>query len=115
MASDEETLRHEIAREIADELENRGFMVTVQEAAAIMDASRPDPGARCTKCGSRVAPAARKCNNCGSTQAISSDTPLACKNCGAPIGDAEWPTCVRCGSSQARIVRQDPAAPFECK
>ena len=118
MASDGQTIKR-LAREVANELENRGYLVTPQEAAAAMEASRPDPGARCVGCGARVSPGQKKCDRCGSTQAIDSATPLECGNCGAPIGDAEWPTCTSCGSTKARIASarvtpQDPKAPFEC-
>ena len=110
--SDQATIRH-LARAVADELANRHYVASAEEAAAVLEASRPDPGARCVKCGSRVSPSQSKCDMCGETRAIPNTTRLACKECGAPV-NAEWSTCSRCGSGQAKIVRQDPQAPLEC-
>ena len=112
MASDDEyesTLRREIAREIVDELQNRGALTTLAEARAI---DKAEGNLICKRCSNPVSIQDPVCIRCGTKQAVDADeVHFRCVDCGMPISD---PNTAQCPACRGTRVRRAGAERFEC-
>jgi len=109
MASDGEMIKR-LAREVADELQNRGYMTTLAEARAI---DKAESNLICKRCSTPVAAGDDLCNRCGARQAVDADEArFRCVDCNMPISDPNVTRCPACRGT--KVTRADPSFKYEC-
>ena len=103
----------QLARRVADELENRGYMVDIHNVRSVLEA---EGNLLCKVCSNPVAVQDERCSKCGSKQAVDADeVHFRCEDCSMSISDSKTPKCPKCrGTKAARVQKAGPER-FECK
>ena len=108
MASDAHAIR-QLARAIANELQNSGVITDVHEARRVLEG---ESNLLCKRCSNPLAIQDEVCNKCGSKQAVDADAVFyKCLDCEMPISD---PSVQRCPKCQGSKVRKAGPEPYEC-
>ena len=106
--SDQTTIRH-LAKAIANELANGGYIATYPEIRAL---DRAEGNLLCKKCSYPVSIQDAACPKCGTRQAIDGDGAFwKCVDCNMPISDPSTPKCPKCSGEK---VRKAGPEPYEC-
>lgn len=102
----------QLARRVADELENRGYMVDIHNVRSVLEA---EGNLLCKVCSNPVAVEDDRCSKCGSKQAVDADEVFwKCEDCNMPISDPKTPKCPKCRGTKVQRIQRAGAEPYEC-